>query len=249
MKQSGTHIFVYMNLDTLSKNENQEVTGRVNKIISQISDLIVYKHLEPGDKLPAERVLAEKFKVSRRSVRAAILKLESYGILISMPQSGTFVANIGVIAMKGMIKDILSLGLPNFKSLVETRILLELKAVNLAALRRTDEDLQNIKAALNAHKEKLLSGEDSVQEDLLFHLAIAKASGNVTMNQIMIGITPQIIIDFKGYHSNYDDLDELRLKEHADIYEAIKNQNPKLAEKTMKLHFKLLYEYCGVNNV
>lgn len=241
------HQFFPMNLDVLSKNENQEITSRVKKLISQISELICSKHLEPGDKLPAERILAEKFDVSRRSVRVAILKLESYGILKSMPQSGTFVANIGAIAMNGMIEDILSLGLPNFKSLVETRILLELKAVSLAASRRTEADLLRIKKAFDAHKAKLLSGEDAVQEDLLFHLAIAKASGNVTMNQIMIGITPQIIVDFKKYHTDYDDLDELRVNEHAAIYKAIKDQNPTLAEKRMKLHFKLLYEYCGVS--
>lgn len=234
-----------MNLDVLLKNENQEITNRVNKIISQICDLINEKYLQPGDKLPAERILAEKFVVSRRSIRTAILKLESYGILISKPQSGTFVANIGRIAMNGMVKDILSLGLTNFKDLVETRILLELKAVKKAAVKHTDEDLRNIKEALDAHKKKLLSGEDAVQEDLLFHLAIAKASGNVTMNQFMIAITPQIIVDFKKYHIDYDNLDELRVKEHREIYEAIKDQNPKLAKKRMKKHFKLLFEYCG----
>ncbi|GAL80441.1 FadR/GntR family transcriptional regulator [Algibacter lectus] len=236
-----------MNINVLSKNENQEITSIVKKLISQISDLITSKHLEPGDKLPAERVLAEKFGVSRRSVRVAILKLESYGILISMPQSGTFVANIGTIAMNGMVEDILSLGIPNFKSLVETRILLELKTVRLAANRRTDADLKRINKALNAHKAKLLAKEDAVQEDLLFHLAIAKASGNVTMNEIMIGITPQIIVDFKKYHKDYDTLDELRIREHTEIYEAIEDQDPDLAEKRMKEHFKLLYEYCDVS--
>lgn len=233
-----------MNLDILSKNENQEITTRVKKIISQISELINRKHLQPGDKLPAERILAEQFGVSRRSIRAAILKLESYGILISMPQSGTFVANIGSIAMNGMINDILSLGLPNFKSLVETRILLELKAVRLAAKRRSESDLIRIKEALEAHEAKLVSGEDAVQEDLLFHLAIAKAGGNVTINQIMIGITPQIIVEFKKYHTDYNSLDALRILEHKEIYEAIKDQNPKLAKKTMKNHFKMLYQYC-----
>lgn len=236
-----------MNINVLSKNENQEITSIVKKLMSQISDLITSKHLEPGDKLPAERVLAEKFDVSRRSVRVAILKLESYGILISMPQSGTFVANIGTIAMNGMVEDILSLGIPNFKSLVETRILLELKTVRLAANRRTDADLKRINKALNAHKAKLLAREDAVQEDLLFHLAIAKASGNVTMNEIMIGITPQIIVDFKKYHKDYDTLDELRIREHTEIYDAIKDQDPDLAEKRMKQHFKLLYEYCDVS--
>lgn len=236
-----------MNLDILSKNENLEITERVNKIISQINKLINSQHLNPGDKLPPERELAEIFGVSRRSIHSAILKLESYGILKSLPQSGTFIPNIGNIAMNGMVGDILSLGLPDFKSLVEIRIILELNAVKLAAKKRTKEHLKNIKKALDAHEQKILSGEDAVQEDLLFHLAIAKASDNVTMNQIMIAITPQIIIDFKKYHVDYNQLDELRIKEHKEIYQAIKDQNPKLAKKRMKQHFKLLYEYCNIS--
>ncbi|WP_163397735.1 FadR/GntR family transcriptional regulator [Flavobacterium fluviatile] len=236
-----------MNLDILSKNENLESTGRVNKIIGQINDLINEKLLQPGDRLPPERELAEKFNVSRRSIHVAILKLESYGILKSIPQSGTFIPNIGRIAMNGMVRDLLNLGLPSFKSLVEIRIILELKAVKLAAKKRSEEDLINIKSALDAHEKKILSGEDGVQEDLLFHLAIAKASDNVTMNQIMIAITPQIIVDFKKYHVDYNQLDELRIKEHRKIYKAIKNQDPKLAKKRMKQHFKLLYEYCGIS--
>ena len=233
-----------MNLDILSKNENQKITVRVNKLISQIRDLINDKHLQPGDKLPPERLLAENFGVSRRSIRTAILKLESYGILKSMPQSGTFLANIGQIAMNGMIEDILNLGSPNFKSLVETRILLELKAVRLAAEIRTEDDLQKIKKTLDAHSSKLLNGGNAIQEDLLFHLAIAKASGNVTINQIMIAITPQIILDFKNYHTDYDSLDELRVNEHEEIYKAIEIQDPQLAEQTMVKHFKMLYQYC-----
>lgn len=240
-------ILYFMNLDILSKNENLEITNRVNIIITQINELINKKNLQPGDKLPPERVLAEKFGVSRRSIHTAILKLESYGILQSLPQSGTFIPNIGGIAMNGMIEDILNLGMPSFKSLVETRIVLELRAVKSAAKRRTDEGLANIKRALDAHEKKILSGEDAVQEDLLFHLAIAKASENITMNQIMIAITPQIIVDFKKYHVDYDQLDELRIKEHTEIYEAIRDQNPKLAKKRMKEHFKLLYEYCDIS--
>ncbi|WP_158974023.1 FadR/GntR family transcriptional regulator [Cellulophaga sp. L1A9] len=233
-----------MNINVLSKNENQEVTNRVNKIITGIRDLINDKYLQPGDKLPSERELSEKFEVSRRSIRTGILKLEFYGILRSMPQSGTFVANIGSVAMNGMIEDILNLGPPDFKSLVKTRMLLELEAVKLAALSRSKEDLDTIKSALDAHRSKLLSGEDAVQEDLLFHLAIAKASGNVTMNMFMIAITPQIIIDFKNYHVDYEYLHELRIKEHEEIHDAIKVQNPKLAEGKMKEHFKMLYQYC-----
>lgn len=184
-----------MKLEILKINENHEVK---KSIISKIRDLINYKNLEPGDKLPSERMLSEKLGVSRSNVREAIQKLEFYGILKSIPQSGTYIANIGAVAINGMVDDILRLEDPDFKSLVETRILLELKTVRLAALRRSEEDLKQIKEALEAYKEKVLSGEDAVQEDLLFHLAIAKASGNSTINTFMLTITPQIIIDFKN---------------------------------------------------
>ncbi|GAA3608848.1 FadR/GntR family transcriptional regulator [Flavivirga amylovorans] len=230
-----------MKLEVLTVNENQE--GQ-NIIIGKIKELINYKNLEPGDKLPSERMLSEKFGVTRSNVRDAIQKLEFYGLLKSIPQSGTFVANIGVVAMNGMIDDILRLESPDFKSLVETRILLELKTVRLASLRRTKEDLQNIKEALDAYREKAISGEDAVQEDLLFHLSIAKASGNATMNMFMLTITPQIIMDFEKYHVCDKGQAVKGIKEHTEIYNAIEAQDPVLAKQKMKDHFSLLYQYC-----
>jgi GntR family transcriptional repressor for pyruvate dehydrogenase complex len=230
-----------MKLEVLTRNENQKVQ---NLIIIGIRDLINFKNLEPGDKLPSERMLSEKFEVSRGNVREAIQKLEFYGLLNSRPQSGTFVANIGVTALNGMIEDILRLDEPDFKSLVETRILLELKTSRLAALRRTDEDLLQISEALQAYKDKVINGEDAVQEDLLFHLAIAKASGNSTMNTFMLIITPEIITNFQKHHVCDAGLSQRGITDHQAIYDAILNQDPKLAKQKMKEHFKELYTYC-----
>ena len=230
-----------MRLEILNKKDQLSVQ---KTIISNIRDLINFKNLEPGDKLPSERMLSEKFGVSRSNIREAIQKLEFYGLLNSIPQSGTFVANIGVIAMNGMIEDILRLEDPDFKSLVETRILLELKTVRLAALRRTDEDLKKMKEALDAYTNKVLKGEDAVEEDLLFHLAIAKASGNSTMNTFMLIIIPEIITNFEKYHVCDKSLAQSGIKEHQAIYDAIKYQNPKAAKQKMKEHFSVLYQYC-----
>ncbi len=230
-----------MKLEVLTKTENTKVQ---NLIIIGIRDLINYKNLEPGDKLPSERMLSEKFEVSRSNIREAIQKLEFYGLLTSIPQSGTFVANIGVTAMNGMIEDILRLEDPDFKSLVETRILLELKTARLAALRRTDEDLVQLKEALEAYSVKVLKGEDAVQEDLLFHLAIAKACGNSTMNTFMLIITPEIITNFEKHHVCSDDMAHKGIKEHTDIYNAIVAGDAQLAKKHMKTHFETLYQYC-----
>ena len=230
-----------MKLEPLVVSDNQDIQ---NSIIRKIKELINYKNLEPGDKLPSERMLSDKFGVTRSNVRDAIQKLEFYGLLKSIPQSGTFVANIGVIAMNGMIDDILRLETADFKSLVETRILLELKTVRLASLRRSDEDLKDIKDALDAYSEKVLTGQDAVQEDLLFHLAIAKASGNSMINTFMLTITPQIIIDFEKYHVCDKNQAVLGIQEHTEIYEAIKDQNSESAKQKMKDHFSILYQYC-----
>jgi GntR family transcriptional repressor for pyruvate dehydrogenase complex len=230
-----------MKLETLAKLDQNQIQ---KKIISQIRDLINFKNLEPGDKLPSERMLTEKFGVSRSNIREAIEKLEFYGLLKSIPQSGTFVANIGVIAMNGMIEDILRLEDPDFKSLVETRILLELKTVRLAATRRTEEDLENIEEALYAYKEKAINGQDAVQEDLLFHLAIAKASGNSTMNTFMLIIIPEIITNFQKYHVCDAGLTKRGIDDHQAIFDAIQRQEPQLAKQKMKEHFKELYQYC-----
>ena len=230
-----------MKLEVLTKNENQIVQ---KQIIAKIKELINYKNLEPGDKLPSERMLSEKFEVSRSNIREAIQKLEFYGLLKSIPQSGTFVANIGIVALNGMIDDILRLEEQDFKDLVETRILLELKTARLAAMRRTDEDLEEIQAALEAYTAKVLNDEDAVQEDLLFHLAIAKASGNSTMNTFMLIITPEIITNFEKYHVCDKGLAREGIDEHQAIFDAIKAKDPKKAKQKMKEHFKVLYQYC-----
>lgn len=230
-----------MKIEVLSKKDNQAV---LNSIIAKIRDYINYKNLEPDDKLPSERMLSEKFGVTRGNVREAIQKLELYGILKSIPQSGTFIAQIGVIAMNGIIDDILRLEDADFKSLVETRILLELKTVRLASIRRTEEDLIQIENALIAYTEKTENNENAVQEDLLFHLAIAKASRNSTINTLMLIITPDIITNFEKYH--VCDVNQARkgIEEHKAIFEAIKAQDPQLAKLKMKEHFKALYSYC-----
>ena len=147
-----------------------------------------------------------------------------------------------------MLEDILRLEEPDFKSLVETRILLELKTVRLAALRRTDEDLKQLQIALEAYAKKVQNKEDAVQEDLLFHLAIARASGNSTLNTFMLIITPEIINNFEKYHVCDTNQSYIGIQEHTEIYEAIRDQNPQLAKEKMKIHFKILYQYCYHTN-
>ena len=223
------------------------VNGLASKeklIISEIKSLINHKNLEPGEKLPSESLLAERLGVTRGSIRNAIQKLEFYGLLKSMPQSGTFIADLGLTAMNGMIDQILNLPKPDFKSLVETRIFLELKLVKFAAARHTEKDLIEIEEAMENYRNKTLAGEDAVAEDLLFHLAIAKASHNPSLSRLMLSITPQIITDFEKYHVCKSNTAINAIDEHQAIVDAIRVKDAALAEEKMKEHFSVLYQYC-----
>lgn len=125
-----------------------KVEAPSDKIIMQIRSLITSGQLNPGDRLPPERKLAEKFGVGRSVVRDAIRKLEFYGIVKTQPQSGTVIAGMGIVALEGLITDVLNIEETDFHSLVETRILLEVNAAGRAAERRTADDIVNLRGRL-----------------------------------------------------------------------------------------------------
>src|ERR1044071_1230708 len=105
----------------LSNLKEVSIQKPVDVIIQQIKELLMTGQLQPGDRLPPERKLSEKFGVGRTHVREAIRKLEFYGILKTRPQSGTYVASIGISALESLISDVLRIDSYSFLSLVETR--------------------------------------------------------------------------------------------------------------------------------
>ncbi|WP_298882914.1 FCD domain-containing protein [uncultured Polaribacter sp.] len=213
-----------------------------NDVICKIRDLINAKNLERGDKLPSERIMSEKFDVKRNHIREAIRKLEFYGVLKSMSQSGTILA-IGLTGFNGIVDEIVSLDKPSFNELVETRISLELKIVRLAAKRRTETDLNKIKEALNAFKDKISVGEDYLEEDLLFHLAIAKASKNSTMVSLMLLLTPPILSTYERDAVCEGDKVISEIAKHENIYLAIESKDVEQATKMMNEHFYKLTKH------
>src|SRR6476620_1798334 len=112
-----------------------------------------------------ERKISDKLGVGRTHVRDAIRKLEFYGILKTRPQSGTYVAAIGISALESMIADILKIDSYSFQSLVETRVMLEINSIQLACEKRTDEDLRHLQISLDNYLEKASNGVKAVDED------------------------------------------------------------------------------------
>lgn len=131
-----------------------EIDTPVDRVVKHIKELISSGEFKPGERLSSERMLCRRFGVSRSHLRNSLKKLEFFGILKTYPQSGTVVAGNGLPAFRGRITDMLSLQENDFKSLVETRVILETNAAMLAAAHRTDHDLSELQNAFDAHKMK-----------------------------------------------------------------------------------------------
>ena len=222
-----------MKISLIDKNEHRVLQ---NHVICKIRDLINLRNLEVGDKLPSERVMSEKLGLKRNHIREAIRRLEFYGVVKSIAQSGT-IMSIGLTGINGIVNEIVSLDTPSFDELVETRISLELKTVCLASERRTIKDLEKINEALSVFKEKIVGGKDYLEADLLFHLAVAKASKNSTMLTLMLLIIPPILATYEWETVCEGDKVAFEIKKHEDIYLAIKAKDVVQAKKMMEAHF------------
>lgn len=231
------------NFDVLNTFQEIKIETPVDKIIRQIRSLITSGKLKAGDRLPSERKLAEKFGVSRGNVRDALQKLEFYGILKTLPQSGTVVAGMGIAALEGLISDVLKVENSDFASLVETRVLLETESARLAAKRRTPEDIIKIQNALYAHETKIEEGSAAVEQDLMFHLKIAEASKNPVLKSLMLIIIPDIINNFNKLNVCGGGRLYQSLAEHKLILKHIIAQNSDEAAKAMTFHLKEVLEY------
>ncbi|MCH1533928.1 MAG: GntR family transcriptional regulator, partial [Schleiferiaceae bacterium] len=92
-------------MEILNNFSEIKVESPVDKIIRQIRDQIGSGQLKPGDRLPSERMLSDRFGVGRTQLRDALRRLEFYGILKTLPQSGTVVAGLGIPALQGLMTD------------------------------------------------------------------------------------------------------------------------------------------------
>lgn len=220
-----------------------QIESPVDKIVGQIKELVSTGDLEIGQKLPSERALAEHLDVGRSYVRDAIKKLEFYGVLRTSPQSGTYVVGVGINALQGLITDVLSFEGHEFKSLVETRLLIECETAALAATRRTDSDIVELRDAFEAHRELILKGKPGVEADLLFHVKIAEASKNTVLQSLLMIITPDIINRYNKLNICTGDDLQNTLLDHQNILNCIIEKDALGANSAMSNHLQAVSKF------
>ena len=204
-------------------------------VMEQIMNLLKNKELKPGDQLPPERELAEKFSISRGSLREAFRVLESRGLIKSKPGGGRFIRELKKDTIINAENIILSLEKSSILELLEAREMFEVKIAEVAAQRATPEDIELIKKSLsNAKKEEKLDDKE-MKRDTEFHIAVARATHNFVFINIL-KLHLDLLRETRGKTWQISGRKKEQQQEHQNIFKAIKEHNSKKASETMLKH-------------
>ena len=207
-------------------------------VFNEISSLIKEGEFPVGSRLPTERELAERFKVSRPTIREAIIALEAKEEVSVKAGSGVYVLG------NNLINDNFSREISAFE-LLEARVLIEGEAAALAAQMRTPEELAAIFSALKKIEIEDIEDKTSAGADRLFHSLIAEATHNrVIAKQINFLWDIQENLDhIKAAHESVCIKErDSRIIDHTAIYSAIEQGDSSKAREAMRGHFKDLLQ-------
>lgn len=208
--------------------------------VEALSALIHSGQLNPGDKLPTESEIVQQLGVSRTVVREAISRLQASGLVETRHGIGTFVAqqpehpvSIPLTAVTTAIDAV---------SLLEARIALEVEAAILAAQRRTPQQLDAIRQALDhliaLQEADDIAPQDAIDADYAFHQSIAVATDNTYFLEFLIHMgtaaipRSRLLIDNDTHQSYLHQLNQ----EHTLIFQAIAAQDTDAAGKATRSH-------------
>lgn len=216
-----------------------------DQIFEQLRDLIFRGELKPGEQLVPERELAQAFGVSRPTVREAINKLVTMGLVEHRQGQGTFVRSHEATREHNPLAAIIGQE-TSLEDLLEVRMGLEAQSALLAAERATPEDIQRLEETLAAMEEEYVEGRLGIEEDVAFHMDLAYATKNPVQVYIMRSFHD--LLHF-GIEENlrhlWEDPANLPIirQQHRRIFQAIKDHDPEAAYEAMKAHITFVLEY------
>lgn len=204
------------------------------QVVEQLRQYVTEQGLRAGDRLPPERELAARLGVSRVSVKQAIVVLEVQGLVDVRHGGGTYLRGDGLhvepvealVDRKRRLPDVL-----------EAREALETKLAELAARRRTPDDLTEIDAALSDMRRQIDAGELGIDGDRRFHAAVTAAARSSLLAQFMRSITEQIA-ESRQESLRQPGRPRRSLGQHQRIADAIRASDSRAAATAMRRHVR-----------
>jgi GntR family uxuAB operon transcriptional repressor len=209
------------------------------RLAAQLLTLIAQGEFKVGERLPSERALAERFDVSRTSVREATIALELQGVVEVRGGSGIYItqAPAAPVVQTGFMPATE----PGPFELLRARCLIESEIASVAAETRKDGDLDRIFSALADMRENIDDKEANEAADQLFHLRIAESTGNSVLLQMVTAMWAQSKGPVWTKIEHHFHTPELRLASHADhqrIFKALLGRDPAAARAAMRAHLE-----------
>lgn len=215
-------------------------SGRLYQRVAELlAEVIASGEYPVGSRLPAERKLAERFNVSRPTVREAIIALELAGCVEVKGGSGVYVTSGSSQGLTGTDLDIGAF------EILEARLIFESEAAAIAAKVITDEELTDLRAALKSMVAENEQKQVSENADEIFHLLIAKA----THNEAIISVCKHLWELRNHSKVSASILDKVRqagsrprIEEHVSILEALERRDSAAAREAMREHLSRVVE-------
>jgi GntR family transcriptional regulator, transcriptional repressor for pyruvate dehydrogenase complex len=204
-------------------------------IVGQIHALIREGRWAPGDQIPPERELAERFRVSRTSVREALRALEMQGVIDSRQGGGTFVRTADVDMLVGPLAWAILRGRRELAEVLEVRELIEPGIARLAAIRAKAEHVSELESLLEGQRECIAAERSFVEEDTAFHYTLAKAADN----QILLRLHNVILDMLRESRQSYlhvPNRPQMSLRGHEAMLAAVKARDAEAAYRASLAH-------------
>ncbi|WP_268871545.1 FadR/GntR family transcriptional regulator [Clostridium culturomicium] len=205
----------------------------VETVSDEITKYIMDNELQVGDKIPNEFELAEKLNVGRSTVREAIKALVSRNVLEVKRGSGTFISSKAGVADDPLGLELIKDRAKLAQDLLEVRFMIEPEIASIAATKATEEEIERLQHLCDEVEQLILHKKNHRLKDIEFHTEIAKISRNQVVATLIPIIDKSIEIFIELTKSA---LEQETIETHREIFEAIKNKDPKGAHDAMYLH-------------
>jgi GntR family transcriptional repressor for pyruvate dehydrogenase complex len=212
--------------------------GRVyEQVLRQIQEQISSGRLKPGDKLPPERELAERFQVSRGSIRDAIQALQVLRLVRSRQGGGTAVCEISAESLVSPLSQALAGKQELVTELIEARKMIEPPLAARAAVNATVEEIARLEDLLRRQEERTRRGEPIIEEDSDFHYTIALAARNSVVRR-MVDMLMDLLRETRARGMQVPGRPERSLAGHRRVVAAIRRRDPRAAQAAMLRHIR-----------
>ena len=204
-------------------------------IVDQIRALIREGRWTPGDQIPPERELAERFRVSRTSVREALRALEMQGVIESRQGGGTFIRTTDTETLVAPLAAAVLRGQRELAEVLEVRELIEPGIARLAAVRASTEHVSELEHLLESQRECIAAGRSYVEEDTAFHYTLARAADNHILLRLH-NIILDLLRESRQSYLHVPDRPRMSLRGHEAILAAVRAKDAEGAHRASLAH-------------